>query len=71
MSLTQGVDNHSDCLRTEFDRHGWRLYRSLWAFPIVTTKQHQSNPPYSSVEEYFKLSVSIPFLDLILSDLAS
>ena len=40
--------------------------------PRVPQRQpYRSNPPSTSVEEYFKLSLIIPFLDHILSDLAA
>ena len=38
---------------------------------ISLRQQHPYNPPSTSVEEYFKLSVAIPFLDHIHSDLTS
>ena len=34
-------------------------------------QQHRSNPPTYSVEEYFTVTVTIPFLDHLLSDLTS
>ena len=34
-------------------------------------QQHRSNPNTTSVEEYFKLSVAIPFLDHLISDIGS
>ena len=34
-------------------------------------QQYRSNPPTDSVEEYFKVTVTIPFLDNLLSDLTS
>ena len=38
---------------------------------VSLRQQHRSNPPSTSVEESFKLSVTIPFLDHIHSDLVT
>ena len=34
-------------------------------------QQHRSNPQYSSATEYFKRTVSIPFLDHLINDISS
>jgi len=41
------------------------------SLPRITTRQRdRSNQPFSSPEEYFKLSVTIPFLDHLISEIA-
>jgi len=38
--------------------------------PRITTRQRdRSNQPFSSQEEYYKLSVTTPFLDYLISEL--
>ena len=34
-------------------------------------QRHRSNPEFTSVEEYFKKTVVIPFLDHLISDISS
>ena len=67
-------DNVDDYAHRIFE-HSCRLTeRSQIAvsMPRVSGRlQHRPNPPSNSVEEYFKLSVTIPFLDHMLSDLTS
>ena len=42
------------------------------AMPRVSKHQHhRSNPPIDSVEEYFKVTIVIPFLDYLISDLSN
>ena len=41
------------------------------SMPRLSVRQHRSNPPSTSVEGYFKLSVTIPFLDHVHSDLTT
>ena len=37
---------------------------------ISQRQQHHSNQPFESVEEYFRHSVTIPFLDHLISELS-
>ena len=42
------------------------------SMPRVSTNQrHHSNPKYASVDDYFKNSITIPFLDQLISDITS
>jgi len=38
---------------------------------ISQRQQHRSNPEHTSVEDYFKKSIAIPFLDHLISDISS
>ena len=38
---------------------------------IIYRQMHRSNPEYSSIEEYYKRVVIIPFLDHLISELTS
>ena len=37
----------------------------------VHSRRHRSNPEYASVDDYFKKTVTIPFLDQLISDISS
>ena len=38
---------------------------------ISSHQQHRSNPEHNSVEDYFKKSIIIPFLDHLVSDIST
>ena len=38
---------------------------------ISSRQQHRSNPEHNSVEDYFKKSIAIPFLDHLVSDIST
>ncbi|SMN12514.1 hypothetical protein SPBRAN_1296 [uncultured Candidatus Thioglobus sp.] len=37
---------------------------------ICQSQQHRSNPPASSIEDYLKQTIAIPFLDQLVSDIS-
>lgn len=38
---------------------------------ISKRQQHRQNPEFTSIEDYFKITVAIPFIDYIISDISS
>ena len=43
----------------------------LWQCHVNQSQQRRSNPEYNSPEEYFQCTVTIPFLDHLISDISS
>ena len=72
-SLRDNVDDYHYAHRIfEHSCRLTELSQIAVSMPRVSGRlQHRPNPPSNSVEEYFKLSVTIPFLDHMLSDLTS
>ena len=82
VTLVEHSSSYIKSLRDNIDDYAHRIFehscRIAERSQIAVTKprlsvrqQHRSNPPTNSVEEHFKVSVAIPFLDHLLSDLAS
>ena len=70
-SLRDNVDDYAHRIFEQRCRLAERSQIAV-SMPRVSGRlQHHTNPPSNSVEEYFKLSVTIPFLDHMLSDLTS
>ena len=70
-SLRDNVDDYAHRIFEHSCRLAERSQIAV-SMPRVSGRlQHRPNPPSNSVEEYFKLSVTIPFLDHMLSDLTS
>ena len=44
---------------------------SVFMLRVSGCQHHRSNPEFTSVEEYFKKTVAIPFLDHLISDISS
>ena len=70
-SLRNSVDDYAHRIFAHSCRIAERSQIAVSMPRLSPRQQHRSNPPSNSVEEYFKLSVTIPFLDHLLSDLAS
>ena len=52
--------------------HCCRLSEKSGLVPRISQRQrHHSNPEYTSVEDYFKKTISIPFLDHLIADITS
>ena len=69
-ALRQKVSEYS----ARIDAHSSRLAETSKIsipMPCISQKQqHRANQPYQSVEEYFRHSVTIPFLDHLISELS-
>lgn len=70
-ALRDDVDNYAHRIFEHSCRIAERSEIPISMPRVSLRQQHRSNPPSTSVEEYFKLSVTIPFLDHIHSDLVT
>ncbi len=70
-SLRNNVDDYAHRIFAHSCRIAERSQIAVSMPRLIQQQQHRLNPPSNSVEEYFKLSVTIPFLNHLLSDLTS
>ena len=70
-SLRENIDDYAHRIFEHSCRIANRSQIAVGKPHLSLRQQHRSNPPTGSVEEYFKVTVTIPFLDHLLSDLTS
>ena len=70
-SLRDNVDDYAHRIFEHSCRLAERSQIAVSMPRVSGQQQHRPNQPSNSVEEYFRLSVTIPFLDHMLSDLTS
>ena len=70
-SLKSDVDEYSQCIFLHSSRIADHSGIATTMPRISHRQMHRSNPEYSSVEEYYKRVVVIPFLDHLISELTS
>ena len=69
-------------LREDVDKYSQRIFSHSFRLaeasniPVIlprisSRQQHRSNPEHNSVEDYFKKSNAIPFLDHLVSDIST
>ena len=67
----EDIDNYSQRIFRHSSRLAQQSNIQIMQPRTNQRQQHCSNPNTTSVEEYFKLSVAIPFLDHLISDIGS
>ena len=70
-SLRENIDDYAHRIFEHSSRIANQYQIAISKPRLSLRQQHHSNPPTDSVEEYFKVTVTIPFLDHLLSDLTS
>ena len=70
----KGVRNDVDGFSNRIFQHSSRIAEisgiSVSMLRVSGCQRHRSNPEFTSVEEYFKKTVVIPFLDRLISDIS-
>lgn len=70
-SLRENIDDYAHRIFEHSCRIADRSQITIAKPRLSLRQQHRSNLPTDSVEEYFKVTVTIPFLDHLLNDLTS
>ena len=69
--LRENVDDYTGCIFQHSSRIADKADIPVTMPRIIQRQQHCSNPEYSSAQECYKLTIAIPFLDHLITELSS